>query len=187
MPAAAFKLAGSQATQGANLKVVRNFAHLMLGMRERILTPEADAHRFTEGCFALSSGTRLAVLMTLLQAEEPLHIREVARRVGIDPSPVRTHLDLLVKTGMAREIPDPSRERRFVADVSGVRLVLTPPVRPADVPATVQPSKAIHKLTEKMRALEEKLHRVERELAELHDERAAVWGELAAADAAAPP
>lgn len=151
----------------------------MLGTRERILTPEGDAHRFTEACFALSSGTRLGVLMTLLHAEEPLHIREVARRIGIDPSPVRTHLDLLVKTGLAREIPDPSRERRFVADVSGLRLVLTPPNRPADVPATLAPNKAVHKLTEKMRGLEEKVHRLERELAELHDERAAVWKDLA--------
>lgn len=152
----------------------------MLGTRERILTPDGDAHRFTETCFALSSGTRLAVLMTLLHAEEPLHIREVARRVGADPSPVRTHLDLLVKTGLAREIPDPTRERRFVADVSGMRLVLTPPARPADVPAGLAPTKAIHKATDKIQALEEKLFRVEREIAELHDERAALWKELAA-------
>ncbi|GEM_PF-3697256 len=151
----------------------------MLGTRERILTPEGDAHRFTETCFALSSGTRIGALMTLLHAEEPLHIREVARRVGTDPSPVRTHLDLLVKTGLAREIPDPTRERRFVADVSGLRLVLTPPARPADVPASLPPSKAIHKATDKIRGLEEKLHRIEREIVELHEERAALWKALA--------
>ena len=151
---------------------------LMLGTRERILTPEGDAHRFTEACFALSAGTRLAVLMTLLHAEEPLHSREVARRVGTDASPVRTHLDLLVKTGLARELPDPSRERRFVADVAGVRLMLTPPVRPADVPASRQPTKAVHKITEKIRSLEEKLHRIEREIADLQDERVALWKEI---------
>ena len=159
----------------------------MLGTRERILTPEGDLHRFTEACFALSSGTRLGVLMTLLTAEEPLHIREVARRVGTDPSPVRTHLDLLVKTGLAREIPDPARERRFVADVSALRLVLTPPARPADVPPRVAPSKAVYKLTEKIKGLEEKLHRVEREIAELHEERANVWKDLADAAAAHSP
>jgi DNA-binding Lrp family transcriptional regulator len=152
----------------------------MLGTRERILTPEGDAHRFTEACFALSSGTRLGVLMTLLQADEPLHIREVARRIGIDPSPVRTHLDLLVKTGFAREIPDPTRERRFVADVSGLRLLLTPPPRPADVPVSVPPNKAILKLTDKIKGLEEKLFRIEREIAELHDERLTVWMQIAA-------
>lgn len=147
----------------------------MLGHRERILTPEGDAHRFAEACFALSAGTRLAVLQTLLQAQEPLHIREVARRVGMDPSPVRSHLDLLVKTGFAREIPDASRERRFVVDVSGVRLILTPPERPVDAPAGKAPTKAIQRLNEKMRHIEEKIHRYERELATLADERAALW------------
>lgn len=147
----------------------------MLGHRERIFTPEGDAHRFAEACFALSSGTRLAVLQVLLQAQEPLHIREVARRVGIDPSPVRTHLDVLVKTGYAREIPDPSRERRFVADVSGVRLILTPPERPIDAPAGKAPTKGIQRINEKMRHLEEKIHRYERELAQLADERAELW------------
>jgi predicted DNA-binding transcriptional regulator len=147
----------------------------VLGQRERILTPEGDAHRFAEACFALSSGTRLAVLNVLLQAQEPLHIREVARRVQADPSPVRTHLDLLVKMGFAREIPDASRERRFVAHVSGVRLVLTPPERPVDAPPGKQPTKAIQRLNEKMRHLEEKVHRYERELAALADERAELW------------
>lgn len=147
----------------------------MLGHRERILTPEGDAHRFAEACFALSSGTRLAVLQVLLHAQEPLHIREVARRVGIDPSPVRTHLDLLVKTGYAKEIPDASRERRFVADVSGVRLLLAPPERPLGVPPDKPPTKAILRLNEKMRHVEEKIHRYERELAALMDERAERW------------
>lgn len=152
----------------------------MLGLWERVLTPEGDTHRFTESCFALSSGTRVGVLMTLLSAREPMHIREVARRVGLDPSPVRTHLELLVKSGMAREVPEPGRERRFVADVSAVRLVLIPPERPVDVPADVAPSKQIHKLSDKILAIEEKIHRLQREMAALADERADVWRELAA-------
>jgi predicted DNA-binding transcriptional regulator len=147
----------------------------MLGHRERILTPEGDAHRFAEACFALSAGTRLSVLRTLLAAQEPLHIREVARRVGSDPSPVRSHLDLLVKTGFAREIPDATRERRFVVDVSGVRLILTPPEKPVDAPPGKAPTKAIQRVSEKMRHLEEKIHKYERELAALADERAALW------------
>lgn len=152
----------------------------MLGTRERILTPEGDAHRFTEACFALSAGTRLAVLQSMLLSPEPMHIRELARRVGADPSPVRTHLDLLVKTGFAREIQDTTRERRFVADVSGVRLMLTPPDRPGDVPAATTPSKSVLKITEKLRAIDEKIHKLEREAAELSDERAALWREIAA-------
>lgn len=150
----------------------------MLGNRERILTPDGDPHRFADVCFALSAGTRLAVLMTLLASAEPLHIREVARRVGSDPSPVRTHLDLLVKNGLAREVPDAGRERRFAADVSHIRLVLTPPQRPADA-ARKEPSKAITKLGEKMKALEGKIHKIEREVVELAEERAALWREPA--------
>ena len=157
----------------------------MLGTRERILTPEADAHVFADTCFALSSGTRLAVLNTLLLAEGPLHIREIARRVGLDPSPVRTHLDLLVKNGLADELPDASRERRFIANVSGVRLALTPPERPASVPRALEPTKAIRKATDKIRSLEEKLHRIEREIAALAEERALLWRE--AAEDAQPP
>lgn len=156
----------------------------MLGPRERVLTPESDEHRFTDACFALSNGTRLAVLQTLLLTPEPLHIREIARRVGLDASPVRTHLEILVKTGFARELADPGRERRFVAAVSGVRLVQTPSERPADVPRDLEAPKAVRKITDRMRALEDKLFRLERELADLADERAAAWRE-AAADAAA--
>ncbi|HWH08482.1 MAG TPA: winged helix-turn-helix domain-containing protein, partial [Candidatus Thermoplasmatota archaeon] len=107
----------------------------MLGPASRVLTPDGDEHRFTEACFALSTATRVAIVGTLILAEEPLHIREVARRVGMDPSPVRAHLELLVKTGFARELHEQGRERRFVADVGSIRLVLTPPDRPAGVPA----------------------------------------------------
>lgn len=151
----------------------------MLGLWERVLTPEGDAHRFTETCFALSSGTRVAVLKALLAAREPLHIREVARRIGLDPSPVRTHLELLMKSGLAREVPEPGRERRFVADVAAVRLFLMPTERPADVPDTVGPSKQINKLSDKILALDEKIFRLQREIAAIADERAALWRDAA--------
>lgn len=150
----------------------------MRGHRERILTPEGDAHKFTEACFALSGGTRVEVLRVLLLSREPLHIREIARRVKLDASPVRTHLEVLMKTGLVRELPEPGRERRFVADVSGVRLILTPPERPVDAPADKPPSRAILRIGEKMRHIEERVHKMERELAELSDERARLWREL---------
>lgn len=150
----------------------------MLGPRPRVLTPHGDEHRFTEACFALSTATRVAIVATLVNAGEPLHIREIARRVDMDPSPVRAHLELLVKTGFARELHEPGRERRFVAEVSGVRLVLSPPDRPADAPPG-DPPKAVRKLTEKMADLEAKIHKLELELARLGDERADAW--LAAA------
>lgn len=146
----------------------------MLGPALRVLTPDGDEHRFTEACFALSTATRVAIVGTLVLAEEPLHIREVARRVGMDPSPVRAHLELLVKTGFARELHEPGRERRFVADVGGVRLVLTPPDRPVGAPPG-DPPKAVRKLTEKMRDVEAKMHKLELELARLGDARAEAW------------
>lgn len=146
----------------------------MLGPLPRVLTPHGDEHRFTEACFALSTATRVAILSSLIHAGEPLHIRELARRVEADPSPVRAHLELLVKTGYVREIHDSGRERRFVADVSGVRLVLTPPERPADAPVTEAP-KAVRKLTEKIQDVESKIHKLELELARLGQARADAW------------
>ena len=147
----------------------------MLGRRERILTPEGDLHRFTETCFALSAGTRMEVLSVLMGATQPLHIREIARRIQSDPSPVRAHLDLLVRMGFARELPELGRERRFVAEVSAVRVILTPPERPADVDPKREPPRAVRRKTEKIRELEAKVHKLELELAELADERAALW------------
>lgn len=156
----------------------------MLGLWERVLTPEGDAHRFTELCFALSSGTRLGVLVTLLHAREPMHIREIARRVGLDPSPVRTHLEMLAKTGLAREVPEPGRERRFVADASAIRLFILPPDKPTDVPDDIGPTKQILKATDKIHAIEEKIHRLQREMTALADERNALWRDLAREEAA---
>jgi DNA-binding MarR family transcriptional regulator len=147
----------------------------MAGAYHRVLSPDADAHRFTEACFALSSGTRIEVLKVLLHATEPVHIREVARRLQLDPSPVRGHLDLLVKTGFAREIPEPGRERRFVANVSDLRLVLVPPVRPADADPAREESKPMRKLAERMKDVEAKMHKLELELAKLGEERASLW------------
>lgn len=149
----------------------------MLAPYSRVLTPAGDAHRFTEACFALSSGTRLEVLNVLLTAQEPLHIREVARRVSMDPSPVRGHLDVLVKTGFARELPEPGRERRFVADISEVRVVMTPPSRPIEVDPKKPPSRHIRKIGERMKEIEGKMHKLEMELAKLADERATMWRE----------
>lgn len=149
----------------------------MIASANRVLTPDGDEHRFTEACFALSSGTRMQVLNVLLMAKEPLHIREIARRVGADPSPVRTHLDLLVKTGFARELPEHGRERRFVAEVSSIRLLLAPTERPADVPHTKEASRTIRRITEKIKEIESKMHKLDRELAELAEKRAALWRE----------
>lgn len=147
----------------------------MHGVRSRVLTPHGDEHRFTEACFALSTATRVAILSTLLHAQEPLHIRELARRVDLDPSPVRAHLEVLVKTGFARELHEAGRERRFVAEVSGVRLVLAPPERPADAPPGAEEPKLVRKLTARIKELESKMHRLEQEIAKVGQMRADAW------------
>lgn len=146
----------------------------MLAPAFRVLTPDGDEHRFTEACFALSTATRVAILSTLMHATEPLHIREVARRVGTDPSPVRTHLELLAKTGFVRELHEPGRERRFIANVSGLRLVLAPPERPIDAPPG-EPSRLVKKLGEKIKEAESKVHRLELEIARLGELRQKAW------------
>lgn len=73
----------------------------------------------------LASRTRVAVLRALIASDKPLHINELARRVGVDASPVRTHLELLVKAGLAREVGlDVGRERKFETVLQGVRVTL---------------------------------------------------------------
>lgn len=147
----------------------------MHALRDRVLTPEGNGHRFVDACFAMSSGTRLAVLQTLMASGVPLHIRELARRIGLDPSPVRSHLEVLVKTGYARELDEVGRERRFIADVSAIRLVLAPPERPLDIPQDIEPTRPIEKMTARMEALQAKITRMEREIADLAEARADMW------------
>lgn len=147
----------------------------MLAPTSRVLTPHGDEHRFTEACFALSTATRVAILSALMHANEPLHIREIARRVETDASPVRGHLELLAKTGFVRELHETGRERRFVANISGIRLVLTPPERPTDVAPDAEEPKVVRRITAKIKELESKQHRIELELAKLGDARAKAW------------
>jgi len=100
----------------------------------------------------LSSTTRLAVLRTLMQAGQPLHINEIARRVGVDASPVRGHLEQLVKAELARETASPGdRVRTFAPLVEDVRIQVRArrPARPAGpVP------KAVARLRKQAEALE---------------------------------
>lgn len=118
----------------------------------------------------LGSRTRLAVLAALVRANEPLHINELARRVGVDASPVRTHLELLLKARLVHEVDTPSgRERRFETSLTNVRLVLEDlhkpklPAKELSKPA-VRIQRRIEALMKDMARLEEKGRKLHAEL-----------------------
>ena len=132
----------------------------MSGFDDRTVTLDAPDQLADLGA-ALGNRTRLAVLGVLVRASEPLHINELARRVGVDASPVRSHLELLVKEGLAREVEPPTgRERRFETSLTNVRVTLegvNRPRRPKDAPL---PKPAL-RIQKKMEALAKDLARLE--------------------------
>lgn len=149
------------------------YAHtsMMAGFNDRSVTLDAPEQLADMGA-VLGSRTRLAVLGVLVRASEPLNINELARRVGVDASPVRTHLELLLKAGLIREVGSPSgRERRFETSLTGIGLVLHDVHKPKadgkDLPRAAQRvqkkldalAKEAAKLDAKGRKLAEELRR----------------------------
>lgn len=80
--------------------------------------------QLAELCAVLGSDSRLAILRVLMDSPEALHINEVARRVKLDASPVRTHLQVLETAGLVRELDEVGRARRFTTSLAGIRLTL---------------------------------------------------------------
>src|SRR5438874_7283767 len=106
------------------MRAIAYFSRVHPSFDDRTISLDAPEQLATLGA-VLGSRTRLAVLRALVSSDKPLHINEVARRVGVDASPVRTHLELLVKAGLAREVGlDVGRERRFETVLQGVRVTL---------------------------------------------------------------
>lgn len=134
--------------------------------------------QLAEVCSVLSSRTRLAVLRSLVSSPEPLHINELARRVGVDASPVRTHLELLVKAGLAREVTAPAgRERKFVTTLSDVRLVLEGihrPAAPEKARAGPKP-RGVVKMEKRLADLDGRRAKLEEKARRARDELAAAW------------
>lgn len=96
----------------------------MSGLDDRTVTLDAPEQLAGLGA-VLGSRTRLAVLGVLVRASEPMNINEIARRVGVDASPVRMHLEILLKEGLVKELDAAGgRGRRFETPLTGVRLVL---------------------------------------------------------------
>lgn len=157
---------------------------------DRVVAWPTDGQQFGDAAFALSSNTRLAVLEALVTAKgELLHIQEVARRVGIDASPARQHLEVLVKAGFAEESPRlVGRERRFSTRVTGVKVVLEGALRGARLP-TVQGKerpKTLRKVESKIDDLKEKMAKIRSEVAKLEREREKLAREMSEKPAPAP-
>ena len=141
----------------------------MPGLDDRAVSLLGTPEPLADVAGVLGSPTRLAVLATLVRSKESLHIQELARRVGVDASPVRTHLEVLCRAGLAREVKEGTgRERRFVAAVSDVRLVLVDANRPAEPPGP--PTRRQLRIKEKLADLAKKMEKLEREAASLRAE-----------------
>lgn len=134
----------------------------------------------------LASRTRLAVLGVLVRASEPLNINELARRVGVDASPVRTHLELLLKEGLIREVASTTgRERKFETSLTGIRLTLENVDRPPLPPGLKTPPKDVQRIEKKIAALAKDIARIEEKARRYQAEIQAAYAK-AAKNVAAP-
>ncbi|MHB8585655.1 MAG: helix-turn-helix domain-containing protein [Thermoplasmatota archaeon] len=127
----------------------------------------------------LSSRTRLQVLRELTHSREPLHINELARRVGVEASPVRVHLELLVKAGLAREVDTIGRERKFETDVQNVRITVHGGrrARRGQTHGGEAP-KEVRKLEKKLADVEHDMHDLESRARILYREIDAAWSKV---------
>lgn len=146
---------------------------------DRTITLEGAPDQLALLGAVLSSRTRIAVLSALVRSPQPLHINEIARRVGVDASPVRTHLELLVKAGLASEVsPDVGRERRFRTTLHDIELRLAGVNRVAAPEKGREPTKQVQKLLKKLAALEADREKLEAHASKLRAELAAAWAQV---------
>ncbi|HUR69754.1 MAG TPA: winged helix-turn-helix transcriptional regulator [Candidatus Thermoplasmatota archaeon] len=123
-----------------------------------------------------ASKTRIAVLGVLVRSDKPLHINEVARRVGVDASPVRAHLELLVKEGLAREVDiDKGRERKFETTVTNVVVTVEGVNRAVSPDKTAKPPRAVERLQRKLAAMQKDISKIEAKAREVNQEIAKEW------------
>jgi DNA-binding transcriptional ArsR family regulator len=156
------------------------YKHDMAGFDDRTVTLDAP-DQLAELGSAFASRTRIAVLAALVRSERPLHINELARRVGVDASPVRTHLELLLKQRLVREVDSPTgRERNFETLLTGVVLTLEGVNRPLAPQKGVEPSKAVVRLQRKLDAMEKDLARLQAKARDVQAEIREEWAKAAA-------
>jgi len=146
------------------------------GFDDRTVTLLGQPEVLADLAGVLGSPTRCAVLGALVRSDEPLHIQELARRVQVDASPVRTHLEVLARAGLVKEVTGTSgRERRFTTDLRDARLVLEGIHRPREK-AGEPPGKDERRVLKKLEVLGKKQARLEREAERLRGELARARG-----------
>lgn len=142
-------------------------------MHDRTVTLSGAPEQLADLASLLGAPTRLAILRELMAAPEPLHINELARRIGIDASPIRTHLEMLVRAGLVREVEGGlGRVRRFETFLKDARLTLegvnrTERPRPRVGPPPREAARLEKKLAaiaDDIKGLEEKARRVQAEI-----------------------
>lgn len=102
----------------------------------------------------LASRTRLSILGALQKAApEALNMNEIARRVGVDASPVRGHLEVLLKESLVDEVEGPVRERRFTTRLTDAVLTLKG-VNRTPTEGRKDPPRSVAKLLKKLADLD---------------------------------
>lgn len=162
-----------------SLSCVHAPVSMLPGFDDRTVTLDAPDQLADLGS-AFASRTRIAVLAALVRADKPLHINELARRVGVDASPVRTHLELLLKEGLVREVSAPTgRERNFEPALTGVLVTLEGVNRPVAPVKGLEPTKAIVRLQRKLEAMEKDISRIQAKAREVQAEMREEWAKVA--------
>lgn len=121
----------------------------------------------------LGSSSRLAILRVLMASDKPLNINEVARRVGLDASPVRMHLQVMAAASLVDEAEGMGRERRFTTRLTGIRLTLEGAGRAAR--RVGPPPKAAQRLGKKLADLQKDIAKLEAKARATADEIEATW------------
>lgn len=146
----------------------------MAGFDDRTVTLDAPEQMATLG-LVLSSRTRLAVLNVLVRADRPLNINEIGRRVNVDASPVRSHLELLVKEGLAREVDSATgRERLFETSLRNATLTLEG-YHSRGKPKGMEPPKAVQRLERKLEVMRKDMSRIEEKARKVQEEINEAW------------
>jgi DNA-binding Lrp family transcriptional regulator len=147
----------------------------MPGFDDRTVSLDAPEQLADLGS-VLASRTRLAVLRALMLSDAPLHINEIARRIGVDASPVRTHLELLLKERLVREVDaSVGRERKFTTSTTAIRVTLEN-VNLAEAPHKgKEPPKVVQRLTRKLAGIAEDVARLEEKARRTREEIEAAW------------
>ena len=150
----------------------------MAGFDDRTVTLDAPEQLEDLGA-VFSSRTRLAVLNVLVRADRPLNINEIARRVNVDASPVRGHLELLLKAGLAREVDAPTgRERLFETSLRSVTVTLEG-YHANRAPKGAEPPKSVVRLQRKLDAMQKDMARLEEKARRVQEEISEAWKDAA--------